>query len=387
MTRIGRFLGAVLVAGSSTQCLLFTEPPNVQPRITLQGPEPGPTVLKTHQAIFKARVEDDGNPAAVRLQWFEREQSCPASLTEARLLPLAATGATHMMTREKEGAFCVGVIATDDKGASAFDALRFDVVNQPPEARIQLVAPSSSTAVGATTASAVPLYSEVRLSGKMSTDTDDPPERLRYRWKITPPAGAPEPPACSNGTVVADGPELCRRLNTAGDYRFELTVHDGQVDSAAPATLTLTAGADSKPCFERTEPPHDLARSEDGLPPLVLSPFDRPYTFRVLEVHDDGDAYPTASGTIPGSFSWQWREPGQTTFERLVDPTLTSFTIEANRYRPGDEIAVRVDYRDRQPLEVYTCLKEPAADRCETPVPPEQRACYHRVSWRLRFIP
>ena len=103
---------------------------------------------------------------------------------------------------------------------------------------------------------------------------------------------------------------------------FELIVRDGQAESALPALLKVVAQPDTLPCFERTEPPHDLARGEDGMPPVVITAFDRPYTFRVLEVRDDGDAYPTPSGVIPGSFSWKWRvrESAGTPFERLTTP-------------------------------------------------------------------
>ena len=373
----------MLIAGSSTQCLLFTEPPNVQPEVTLKGPTPGPEIRKKTDAKFTATVTDDQGPEFVRLQWFLREGNCPANLIEAQAEPLVATGGTHTMRREAEGAFCVGVIATDKQGASDFDALWFDVVNQPPIARIAMLEPSSAMSG---TADKVPLYSNVRLTGAMSED-DDPPNQLRFRWKVTPPAGAAEPPPCTTNAAVADGPEFCRRLNAAGDYKFELVVQDGQLESDHPDSLTVTAGADSPPCFERTEPPHDLARGGDGLPPLVLSPSDRPYTFRVLEVRDDGDSYPTPTGVIPGNFSWKWRERGVVDFDRLADPMLTSFTIEANRYRPGDEVEVRVDYRDRQPLEAYPCLTDPKADRCEFPTTPPQLPCFYRVSWRLRFIP
>ena len=277
----------------------------------------------------------------------------------------------------------MGVIATDKQGASDFDARRFEVVNKPPVAKIAMLEPSSLMLVE----TSVPLYSTVRLTGAMSED-DDPPERLRFRWKVTPPAGAAEPPPCTTNAAVADGPEFCRRLNAAGQYKFELVVMDGQSESDAPASLPVTAGVDSKPCFERTEPPHDLARGGDGLPPLVLSSSDRPYTFRVLEVRDDGDSYPTPTGVVPGSFSWKWRARGAIDFDRLTDPTLTSFTVEANRYRPGDEVEVRVDYRDRQPPEAYPCLNSNDADRCESPSePPPPMPCLQRVSWRLRFIP
>jgi hypothetical protein len=385
VTRIRRFLGAVLIAGSSTQCLLFTEPPNVTPEVILEGPD---TVLKTKDAEFTARVKDDQDHLAARLRWFLREQSCPANLAEAQAEPQVATGGSHKVdARGKEGAFCVGVIATDPLGASAFKARRYDVVNQQPKAKIQMLAPNSRMLSGTAVAMAteIPLYSELRLSAV--PEDDDPPARLSFRWKVTPPAGAGEPPPCATASTP-DGQEFCRRLNATGEYQFEVVVLDGQL-SSDPVFYPVTARPDTLPCFELTEPPHDLARAEDKLPPVVLAPSDRPYTFRVLEVSDDGDAYPTPTGVISGYFQWKWREPGQTRIDRLTDPKQTFFTIEANRYRPGDEVEVRVEYRDQQALEAYPCLKDNDHDLCQSPIPapPGQRPCYHRVSWRLRFIP
>ena len=122
--------------------------------------------------------------------------------------------------------------------------------------------------------------------------------------------------------------------------------------------MTVVAQPDGLPCFERTEPPHDLGRGEGGLPPLVITPADRPYTFRVLQVNDDGDPYPTPSGFISGKFAWWWRlrDTPDRLFTRPSDTTLTSFTFEAGSHRPGDEIEVWVDYRDRQPIS--SCLKD-----------------------------
>jgi hypothetical protein len=382
VTRIGRFLGAVLIAGSSTQCLLLAESPNVPPEVLVEGP---PEVHKSEDAVFSARAVDDRPSGSVPLRWFVREQGCPTSIGEAEQEPQAGTGDSYTVKRTREGAFCVGAIATDAQGARGFSGRRYEVMNQAPVARVVMLTPGVTTPAGTAPTSgplAVPLYSEVRLTGAMSEDDDDT-GRLRYEWKVTPPAGIGQPPACASGGAGTDGPELCRRLDTAGEYRFELTVSDGQSTSEATPML-VSAQPDGLPCFERTEPPHDLARGEDGRPPVVIAPFDRPYTFRVLEVRDDGDPYPTTSGVVGGSFYWQWQEPGAAQFKRLADPTLTSFTVEANRYRPGDEIEIRVDYRDRQPKEAYTCLDDAKNDRCESPA---KTGCYHRVSWRLRFIP
>ena len=114
---------------------------------------------------------------------------------------------------------------------------------------------------------------------------------------------------------------------------------------------------------------------------MVITPSDRPYTFLVVEVKDDGHPYPRPDGVIAGSFSWQWGVGTSPTkpFKRLADPTRTWFTVEANSYRPGDEIEVRVDYRDRQPKEAYPCLDDESKDRCESPnedvlLPPGQLA-------------
>ncbi len=325
----------MLIAGSSTQCLLFAESPNVQPEVQLDGPA---EVRKKLKATFTAAVSDDQDPRSVRVQWFVRDQSCPASVSEAMLEPLAAVGNTHTVIRMNEGAFCLGAIATDAQGASGFTTRRFEVVNQRPVASLKMVAPSARIIAGWTGPHAtveVPLYSEVRLSGAGSEDPDDSKDGLRYQWKVTAPAGVAEPPTCGTGAVVADGPEICRRLDVAGDYMFELIVRDGQSESD-PVPLMVVAKPDALPCFERTEPPHDLSRGgEQDLAPVVITAFDRPYTFRVLEVRDDGHAYPSTTGVIPGSFSWWVRQTPSKDFIRFADPTRTSLTIRSQQPAPG----------------------------------------------------
>jgi hypothetical protein len=387
VTGIRRFLGAVLIAGSSTQCLLFAESPNVQPKVDLEGPA---EVHKNGMATFNARVTDDQGPAGVRYKWFRRKQACPASLIEAEAEQSVGSGDSYIVDRPGEGALCVGVVATDSHGASGFTARRFDVVNQRPVARLTMLTPGLPDPASTAKMPIVrfPLYSEVKISGSGSDDPDDDKGTLRFQWKVTWPAGtASEPSPCGATTSTAsvpDGQEICRRLDVAGDYTFELTVRDGQSESEMPATMTVVAKPDGMPCFERTEPPHDLGRDASG-PPVVITTADRPYTFRVLQVNDDGDPYPTPSGFISGSFAWWWRlrdAPGGE-FKRVNDATLTSLTFEAGSQRPGDEIEVWVDYRDRQPSNTSQCVKDALADRCQDPARPD---CFQRVSWRLRFI-
>jgi hypothetical protein len=375
-------MGAVLIAGGSTQCLLLTESPNVRPDVKLSVPT---EMRKGTMVTFQATSSDDHGPP--RVDWYLRDSAgrpCPATIAEATAEPEAmrTTGASYPWTAT-EGAFCLWVVATDDRGAQAHDGRAFRVENQAPVARLAMVAPTARGTgimpVGGVVA--VPLYSEVRLSGVGSED-DDPVAQLQYRWTVTPPPGAQAPAPCLDleGRPVPDGADLCRRLNAAGEYRFVLEVDDGAARSSVE--MRLMAEPDAPPCIEQTEPPHDLARGESGLPPLIPTSFASPYTFRVVEVRDDGDPFPTASGVVTGSFSWRYRMAGDKIFTRITDTTQSAFSFEANRYRPGDEVEVSLEYRDRRPLQASPCL-ETAADQCESP--PQSR-CFQRVSWRLRFI-
>ena len=226
MTGFRRFLGAVLIAGSSTQCLLLAESPNVQPEVDSLGPA---EVHKRGKATFTAAVTDDQGPAGVRLKWFQRKQTCPASLAEAEAEQSVGSSASHDVDNPGEGALCVGVVATDSKGASGFTARRFDVVNQRPVARLTMLTPGMPDPIGTERMPKVrlPLFSEVKISGSGSDDPDDDKATLRFQWKVTWPAGtASEPSPCAATTSTAsvpEGQEICRRLDVAGDYTFELT--------------------------------------------------------------------------------------------------------------------------------------------------------------------
>lgn len=359
----------------------------MQPDVRLEGPD---AVGKTKPAMFLATVSDDRDPTSVRLQWFVRERSCPASLAEAQAEPQAAGGTSFRVDLPTEGTYCVGVVVTDVEGASNFRTRMLQVTNQRPEAKMVMLAPPIAMRVDAPGGLAtvnVPLYSNVRITGAMSED-DDPKSIWRYQWKVTAPAGVAEPGPCTNGTLVADGPEICRHLDVTGEYMFELVVRDGQAESERPARMKVIADPNALPCFERTEPPHDLARSRPPdmmrpSPPLISSPSNSDYSFRVIDVRDDGHPHPPASAMRVGKFSWQWWWiEGGTGSTRLTDDRRTFLTFPANTFDPGDEIEVRVQYRDDQPDTAYPCLNDNDSDRCPATL---NTTCFHRVSWRLRF--
>ena len=381
-------LSAALLAGSSMQCL-FTEGINVPPEVRLTGPD---VVHKRTAAELSAEVSDgNDNGASIGIQWFLRDvaedRACPSSLGDAVTGSerQVDTGRTYQVMRDKVGSFCVWAVATDDEGAQGFAVRRYTVVNRAPVARMDMVAPARAgttrTMPGEPTT--VPLYTEVRLSGAMSEDADMD-RNLRYLWTIVPSDATNEPRPCAGDPPIIDAGgvfetrDICRRLTETGIYRFELRVRDGESESE-PQVMTVSAQADAPPCIERTEPPHDLAGASDGAPFISASAIE-PLTFRVLEVKDDGDPFPSSGAPTLSAFVWRYREAPDGPFERFTSTSMSTLQFEAGRYRAGDQIEVRFEYQDRQQAAPTGCTE----DKFQCASPPSSQ-CFQRVSWRVKF--
>ena len=375
MSRLRCLLTAALIASTSTQCLLYTDPINVPPVIEdIVGP---PTVHRNKMATFTAVVRDENQPAeTLSQQWYIRDASavpCPTtSLDDALVQSAGLSPFTPPMqvTRPQDGGFCLWLIVTDSEGAQAFAGKSFIVENQPPQARIS----HRDFKVGATTTGPatleVPLYSDVHLSAQGSQDPDD--EALTYAFRVIPPPGVPEPNDCGR----SDEPptELCRRLMAAGEYRFELTVSDGKIESA-PESMVVQALDDAPPCIRTTVPPFDL--------PRIVAFANETTTFQVVRIDDDGDPFPkNGASTGPGrmAFYWRIRRNKAGDFDRYASTQMTQLSYAPNTFRPGEVVEVRLDYLDRVDRSDTHC---PAEGGCETPA---GSGCWQRVTWTVDIL-
>jgi hypothetical protein len=363
----------LFVVASSTQCLLFTDPANEAPRVEMML-TPGSEIVMNETATFSADATDPNEAAAdLRLEWFERDSgTCPMGLADARaaLESPKHQGREHSKPVTKMAPFCVWVIVTDKQGARGFAGQRFDVTNRSPTAKLTLITSSVGTTSGQTM---VPLYSEVRVSGAGSWDREDK-EQLTYQWNVRQPADRPAPRSCDDPGAGPATKVRCFVLEHTGEYEFGLQVRDTLMAESEPATLKLMVQPDTAPCIERTEPPF-------GLSSFVADP-NLPLVFRLLEIRDDGDSFPTAAGGPPsGELVWSFRVVGSNEgAQRFTSTTMTTLVFPRNSFRTGDVVEVWLDYRDRDP-------EHDPATRCKDMLTCEMpTGCFQRVSWKVSLL-
>jgi hypothetical protein len=343
---------------------------NVPPIVVLKAPR---QMFKNQKSLFTVEASDtDQRPETLGFSWFQqevaREKPCPGTAADAQrqvtsVVPLGRS-ANQDVTLPGFGTFCVWVIVTDQDGASGFAGERFEVSNQPPTARLELLAPKPLRVVDPIRY--VPLYSNVRVSAAGSEDPEREP--LEYRWKITGRGGDGIAASPCDGANLS---QLCHRLDGPGDYRFELRVWDGTMESA-PETLPLLVMPDAPPCIQQTEPPF-------GLPRVVAFSTER-LNVSVTEVNDDGDPFPAPPGQLTQTtFVWRYRYVGSTEFERRVS-NMPSVSFAPETFRPGEELEVRLDVIDRVPDRDFSACGEGLQCQIES-----GSGCWQRVSWRVSF--
>jgi hypothetical protein len=368
VARLRGLLFATLFVVGPTGCLLYTDPINVKPQVVIHAPE---QIFRGQPATFTAMATDpDQDPATLRLEWFEGQDGapCPTDADEAVRDQTARRGVSRDLILERKtlGRFCVWVVVTDRYGARGFAAHPAEVRNRAPTATITLINP---TLAGATTSDplAIALYSDVHLSGATSEDADG--DRLDFRWTLIGPKGQPVTPSkCLIDAVEAS---VCFRADAPGAYRVDLLVTDG-IDESKPARQEILAEPDAPPCIRETDPPVGLRQ--------IVRFADAETTFEVRRVEDDGDPFPAPPGrTTDSAFVWQYRE-GNDDFERTTATSLSTFGFPPNRFRPGAELEVRLQYFDRvRNRDLRTCaLDQPV---CEL-----RPGCYQWVTWTVRFL-
>jgi hypothetical protein len=367
------FFAAPLLC-SLAGCLLYTDTFNTPPEVVLTGPA---QMLRGIQGQFSAEARDSDQAAAdLQIAWFLRDgDRCPQTAGEAESMRrspeavnLLERQATLLYTRQQFGPFCIWVIVTDRAGASGFDAAPFDVKNQPPRAFVDLVAPRPLRTAGSV--AYLPLYSNLRLAATRSEDPEQ--QALEFRWNITGRDGQRiEAIPCEGLTKPS---QICHRLDATGDYRFVLHTWDGEKESEA-AELPVTVMPDAAPCIQQTEPSYQLPR-------LVVFANERT-NIQVIEVSDDGDAYPAGPGQQPQiGFIWRYRRVGSNEgFARLVSTTMPSLSFPPDTWRPGDEIEVRLDVVDRVPDRDFRMCGDQPECRIDA-----DRDCRQRVTWRVSYL-
>jgi hypothetical protein len=360
-TRLG-----LLLALTSAGCLLYTDPINEPPRVRILPPAHPPS--RSLLTVLSADVEDDEDPTAdlqARLLWTMTPGPCDRPAGP----PTMKTGDKFSLMTTDLGDLCVRVVATDSRGATAESApLPLTIANHRPTPALQAVAPRSSSGK-------VRLYARVELSAAGSKDDDGDP--LRYDgWSAEGPDGRDQPLAPCDALPM-DPSRRCFSAQMPGRYLARVTVADGL---ESPATsMSFEVDQDQPPCLLRTDP--------QPLQPLVLVPRGGKRTFEVLAADDDGEPFGTTPPTLgPPVFVWSRADDGKPMVRLARNaPRLDVSEGLFDDVRPGDQLRVRVEVRDRL-REEQLQLREIPPPCPETQDVCEVDHCLRWVTWKVQFF-
>jgi hypothetical protein len=317
-----------LLVSATPACLLYTDPINSAPRVSLV---PLTMPVHRHQMVQVEAQASDPDGDAVTLSWSVARKPCvdavgtdwkDVAAEPPRFQRLALMVSDH-------GALCVRVIGQDSHGArTASEPLEIVPANREPAVTVAVAGGTGP----------VPLFSTVRVEAGPGQDEDGDP--LTFTWKARDPAGAP---LVLVDCEAADKQRVrCFVAERPGDHQVTVEVSDGVAGSKPVATsLDIKALPDQPPCIESSDPSADT-----GV--VVQAVTDPPRRFEVRRVKDDGHPFP-AGARGGATFQWFTAREGSPTWTRELGYDRSTFDVSASRFddaRPGSVYRVRVEARD-----------------------------------------
>jgi len=355
---------SVLLFTPSAGCILYSDPINTPPEISIVQPE---RVTRIDTSVFAATVRDpDQGEVPLRFGWFEGTGACsPDLIDNLRSGAIRAEQSidlpTHRFQSKAHGTYCVAVQVTDRYGARSAAAVSVETTNLPPT--VVLDAPTTSAM-----ASNLPLWSAFRVVAKSASNDgrlDPEGDNVKLQWSITRPnQSVVVPMPCPDASPT---PAICFIADLSGEYTVSVAATD-TYGLMTRAETKLTVAPDAPPCLGQLEP--NL--------PLLLRAADATATFAILNVADDGDPFPrptTRSSEL--RFTWSVQEPGKP-FGRLADYNAERFTLPGS-YKTGDRVQVRVEVEDRVLRNTGTgCSDSDATCGAST-------TCLQRYTWAVEY--
>jgi hypothetical protein len=352
-------------AGAMASC--YADPINRPPvDVNINVPSP---IRRGQESTFTTSAHDPDDDG-LTYAWSSAPGPCEVT-TPAPGIPSFDPTYRVALAGDADGKVCVTLTVTDAHGATvAAPPQTVTIENHPPVAQIVVQQP------GLNARGEYDLFSSFRLSSSTSYDPDGDPVTPSWDWVSTPPGStvpSVPPPCAPQGSdqpglplnvAVCFGP-----VEIAGLYQVELVASDPLV-AGTPAHVALTVSADRAPCITDTMPSNPAAR-------LVWDPAVSK-TFAVLHVDDDGDSFPTVGPPPLGSpsFAWSLRRNAEAWQTIAGFETQSQVTIPGGNYASGDEVAVRVEVRDREPA--HDLLGCGDADVCPAD-------CPQRVTWTVDY--
>ena len=386
------YLLACLTLLPSAGCLLFSDPINTAPVVSLtcaqdtfstvcsQGPEP-PKFFRNADVQFQAIASDpDQDTDTLQFAWYVA-RDCGTAFTALAAGPKAGLAQFPFFPTDL-GPDCVTVVVTDQQGATSMASQDFEVVDQPPIAKLEIVPASGLVLPEPGQPLLLPLYAKVTFTGARSEDPDDDLNELTYSWVVYSGTTQLSMPGCPD----PNKPYLCT-FSTAspGDYRVQLVVSDPSLTPSEPAAeQAIRVATDQLPniVLDLVQPAPPFP--PDDAPLQLFANLDN--TFSITRVEDDGDPFPSSDPanpypTPPAGFLWFYQGGGDPSFRRLSKETAPYFTVPARAFLPQDSVRFRVEYRDR----ITAC--QPKTAGCNAvfaACDPSATICYSpdlRVQW------
>jgi hypothetical protein len=340
-------------------------------------------VTNNQPARYTARFSDDAAAAGkARFFWASSARGMPPSepCDEALRGAQENQGARLVKTAEWESTaarkpYCVVAIAEDEFGAAYVgQQLITSIVNGGPPSSPRVVTPKESP---------VGIFSHVRVAAAADGELG-PSDKLDFVWAVKRPDGTLLPAEGCEGAAPANS-EICFDVPGAGNYQVEVDTTEAGVTARGRLSVPVE---DRPPCIRMTDP---LVLDDTGVT-TVFSLDGEEKVLKVGQVMDDGDPLPSVGRASEGTFVWTIRtvSPGsaqQPAFSLLPYAIFNSFTLPAGQYRLGDQVEVRVEYRDR--VDVHDLKARdlshcgPGDLACETR--PGSR-CFLRVGWKVLYL-
>jgi hypothetical protein len=363
------------VVSSLAGCLLYTDPINRPPVLTIDPPA---VIRPGEPATFRAtRSDPDEDGLSLRLEWGFAGGACPSTPEQFPDTDGAVFREEEDLTVPKEittSVFCVWARVTDSHGARVSKQKTASPANRPPSAQIRLVKPIQAAQTYA-------LFTSFHLQAIVD-DLDVPDlAGLRHSFGLTRPLmAAPMLRECDEPGSLGSVQDLCFIATTPGTHRVRLSVSDPQ-NAEGTAVFEAVVAEDATPCIRDTEP-------RLMAPPEVLrwNP-EEEHKLEVTRVVDDGEPYPNEDPRneerLMPTFHWSVSVGDQPpVFDTSAAPgDLNAFTIPPDRYGSGQRIRVQVEVHDRNVERSTTALLACGSEPLCAPVP----GCLQRVSWTVVF--
>ena len=330
-TRGCRLLLLCLLASGTGGCLLFTDPINTAPTVSVATQDPF-NLVRSKAALFAADAFDpDQSTDSLRFDWYQGK-TCDKALNA----PPSPGKATFQFQPTDLGPGCVVVVVTDNRGATASAAQNYQVVDQAPTASIEIQNTAGQPAPVAGQPYPLALYSEITLVGcELEDSLRQLPKLLTPIWHVFATDSTEiTMPGCPDNSK---GAFVCTFSATApGSYRVQLVVNDPSNLQSVAEQLIQVAG-DQLPSID-IKSAQPLPPTSSSASPLLLFA-NLPNTFTINRVEDDGDPYPPSDSSdstsaSPAGFVWYIRGPGPTStvFERWIGSGPT-FTISEGKFK------------------------------------------------------